>query len=69
MTPGRAALIALMSGYATHALAMPSLIESQKLTYFLQAAGEPLHLQFAKHLYGPTPTTSDTFSESSKGIM
>jgi len=53
MTPGRAALIALMSGYATHALAMPSLIESQKLMYLLQSAGEPLHLQFAKHLYGP----------------
>lgn len=53
MTPGRAALIALMSGYATHALAMPSLIESQKLMYFLQEAGEPLQLQFVKHLYGP----------------
>lgn len=53
MTPGRAALIALMSGYATHALAMPSLIESQKLMYFLQCAGEPLNLQFTKHLYGP----------------
>lgn len=53
MTPGRAALIAPMSGYATHALAMPSLIESQKLMYFLQEAGEPLRLQFAKHLYGP----------------
>lgn len=53
MTPGRAALIALMSGYSTHAMAMPSLIESQKLMYFLQEAGEPLRLDFTKHLYGP----------------
>lgn len=53
MSPGRAGLIALMSGYSTHALAMPSLIETQKLMYFLQEAGEPLHLEFVKHLYGP----------------
>jgi O-acetyl-ADP-ribose deacetylase (regulator of RNase III) len=53
MTAGRAALIALMSGYATHAMALPSLIESQKLMYFLQEAGEPLRLEFKKHLYGP----------------
>lgn len=32
---------------------MPSLIESQKLMKFLPEAGEPLRLQFAKHLYGP----------------
>ncbi|MGL5823823.1 MAG: type II toxin-antitoxin system antitoxin DNA ADP-ribosyl glycohydrolase DarG, partial [Nocardioides sp.] len=53
MTTGRAGLIALMSGYATHALAMPSLVEAQKLMYFLQAAGEPLRLHFVKHHYGP----------------
>lgn len=53
MTAGRAALIALMAGYETHALAMPSLIESQKLMYFLQEAGEPLRLEFTKHFYGP----------------
>jgi hypothetical protein len=53
MTAGRAALIALMAGYATHALAMPSLIESQKLMYFLQVAGQPLRLNFTQHYYGP----------------
>jgi O-acetyl-ADP-ribose deacetylase (regulator of RNase III) len=53
MTAGRAALIALMSGYETHALATSSLIEAQKLMYFLQVAGEPLRLQFTKHRYGP----------------
>ena len=53
MTPGRAALIALMTGYAARALELPSLIESQKLMYFLQEAGEPLRLNFAKNRYGP----------------
>lgn len=53
MTPGRAALIALMKRYADLALANPSLVESQKLMYFLQEAGEPLRLNYQKHLYGP----------------
>lgn len=53
MSPGRAALIALMDSYATHALATPSLIESQKLMYFLQEAGQPLRLDFVKGHYGP----------------
>ncbi len=53
ITPGRAALIALMTGYAIRALELPSLIESQKLMYFLQVAGEPLRLNFTKHRYGP----------------
>jgi hypothetical protein len=30
-----------------------SLIETQKLTYLLQEAGEPLRLNFTKALYGP----------------
>lgn len=53
MTPGLAALIELMALYARHALAYPSLIETQKLTYFLQSAGEPLRLNFTDHIYGP----------------
>jgi Predicted phosphatase homologous to the C-terminal domain of histone macroH2A1 len=53
MTPGRAALITLMAGYAARALEWPSLIESQKLMYFLQESGEPLRLNFIKHHYGP----------------
>ncbi len=53
MTPGRAALVAVMSQYASHAMGDPSLIETQKLTYFLQAAGEPLRLNFVGHHYGP----------------
>lgn len=53
MTPGRAALVAIMRAYAERALAWPSLIETQKLMYFLQLAGEPLRLRYQKHLYGP----------------
>lgn len=53
MTAGRAALIAVMAQYARHAMADPSLIETQKLTYFMQAAGEPLRLTFVGHHYGP----------------
>lgn len=52
MTPGRAALISLLSSYSKRA-AGTSLIEVQKLMYFLQSAGEPLRLNFIKHIYGP----------------
>jgi O-acetyl-ADP-ribose deacetylase (regulator of RNase III) len=53
LTPGRAALVAMMAEYARHSMADPSLIETQKLTYFLQEAGEPLGLDFVGHHYGP----------------
>jgi O-acetyl-ADP-ribose deacetylase (regulator of RNase III) len=53
MTPGRAALVAIMRSYAEQALANPSLVESQKLMFFLQEAGEPLRLNYRKNLYGP----------------
>lgn len=54
MTPARAALVSLMNRYLG-ALLDPfvTLIEVQKLMYFLQAAGEPLRLRYAKHHYGP----------------
>lgn len=52
LTPGRSALIMLLSGYASHAMGA-SLIEVQKLLYFLQGAGEPLRLNFGKARYGP----------------
>lgn len=53
MTPTRAALITVMAQYTRYAMGEPSLIETQKLTYFLQTAGEPLHLHFVGHHYGP----------------
>jgi O-acetyl-ADP-ribose deacetylase (regulator of RNase III) len=54
MTPGRAALVLLMDGYL-RGLMDPevSLLEVHKLMYFLQEAGEPLRLQYAKAPYGP----------------
>lgn len=53
MSAGRAALIGLLARYSRLALAEPSLIETQKLMYFLQLAGEPLRLEFQEHHYGP----------------
>lgn len=54
MTPGRAALVALMSRYI-RGLLDPSitLLEVHKLMYFMQAAGEPLRLKYVKGPYGP----------------
>ena len=54
LTPGRAALVGLMNRYLS-ALMDPTitLLEVHKLMYFLQAAGEPLSLRYAKAWYGP----------------
>jgi O-acetyl-ADP-ribose deacetylase (regulator of RNase III) len=54
MTPGRAALVALMARYLAGLLDPAiNLLEVHKLMYFLQAAGEPLHLRYKKAWYGP----------------
>ena len=57
MTPGRAALIALMGRYrkASFDPAL-TLLEIHKLMYFLQEAGEPLKLRILKEQYGPYAT-------------
>src|SRR5207244_2108142 len=54
MTPGRAAVVGLMNRYLK-GLMEPfiSLLEVHKLMYFMQEAGEPLKLRFAKAPYGP----------------
>ena len=52
MTVGRAALIELMARYQQQGY-QHSLLEIQKLMYFMQAAGEPLRLKYTKHIYGP----------------
>ena len=54
MTAGRAALLGLINRYLA-ALMDPSisLLEVHKLMYFLQAAGEPLHLRYVKGPFGP----------------
>lgn len=53
MTRGRAALLTIMQEYQRATWDAPSLIEIQKLMYFLQEAGEPLRLNYAKGRYGP----------------
>jgi O-acetyl-ADP-ribose deacetylase (regulator of RNase III) len=54
MTAGRAALVALMGRYLGGLLDPAiNLLEVHKLMYFLQAAGEPLRLRYAKAWYGP----------------
>jgi O-acetyl-ADP-ribose deacetylase (regulator of RNase III) len=54
MTPGRAALVALINRYLGGLMdPFVTLIELQKLMYFMQEAGEPLRLNYVKHHYGP----------------
>lgn len=53
LTPGRAALLGIVGRYTQQALDAPSLVETQKLMYFLQLAGEPLNLAFEANRYGP----------------
>ena len=52
MTVARALLIMLMKQYARFAYRL-TLLEIQKLTYFLQESGMDLKLRYVKHLYGP----------------
>lgn len=54
MTPGRAALVSLISRYRAGMMdPWISLLEIHKLLYFQQVAGEPLRLRYAKGHYGP----------------
>lgn len=52
MNPNRAALIAMMLNYGEAGYRL-TLLEIQKLAYFLQLAGQPLKLEFLKEQYGP----------------
>jgi len=51
-TVGKAALVDLIARYGERTLDV-SIIEVQKLMYFLQEAGEPLRLRYQKAHYGP----------------
>jgi len=54
MTAGRAALVGLLERYLRGLLdPFVTLLEAHKLMYFMQAAGEPLNLKFAKGTHGP----------------
>ena len=52
MTIARALFVKLMQQYARHAYRL-TLLEIQKLAYFLQESGLDLRLRYVKHLYGP----------------
>lgn len=52
MTPDRASILKVLDIYRSLHYGL-SEIEVQKLAYFLQLAGEDLHLDFQKHTYGP----------------
>jgi O-acetyl-ADP-ribose deacetylase (regulator of RNase III) len=54
MTSGRAALVILMHRYLGGLLdPFVTLLEVHKLMYFMQEAGQPLHLRYTKAPYGP----------------
>lgn len=54
MTTGRASLVTLMHRYLQGLMdPFVTLIEVQKLMYFMQEAGQPLRLNYVKHHYGP----------------
>ncbi|HYP02286.1 MAG TPA: macro domain-containing protein [Pyrinomonadaceae bacterium] len=52
MTAGRAVLLTAFENYILPGYHL-SMLEAQKLAYFLQVAGQPLKLQFDKQRYGP----------------
>jgi O-acetyl-ADP-ribose deacetylase (regulator of RNase III) len=52
LTRARALLILLLTRYREIGY-RSSLLEVQKLAYFLQAGGEPMKLAYVKHKYGP----------------
>ncbi|MFP4204126.1 MAG: macro domain-containing protein [Opitutales bacterium] len=56
MTRGRAALLAVFREYLIPGYEL-SMLEIQKLAYFLQEVGEPLKLNFEKQKYGPYAET------------
>ena len=52
MTPGRAVIVEVLRRYVLPGYRL-TLLEIQKLAYFLQEAGQPLDLNFQKQKYGP----------------
>jgi O-acetyl-ADP-ribose deacetylase (regulator of RNase III) len=52
LTPARALFLTLMDTYKQPGYRL-SMLEMQKLAYFLQEAGEPLKLNYIKHRFGP----------------
>lgn len=53
MTPGRAMLVTLIGRYMPIIGQALGMLEVQKLAYFLQAAGQPMRLEYTAYKYGP----------------
>jgi O-acetyl-ADP-ribose deacetylase (regulator of RNase III) len=66
MTPARALLVKLMEQYASLAYRL-TLLEIQKLAYFLQEAGEPMQLRYDPGHYGPYAPTLNKLLERIEG--
>lgn len=56
MTPARAAIVGLLDQYAIPGYRV-TMLEIQKLAYFLQSAGEPLQITFNAKQFGPYAET------------
>lgn len=70
MTPGRAALVALMGNYLEGLLdPFVSLLEVHKLLYFLQESGQPLKLRYEKGPYGPYAQNLRHLLQAVEGYM
>ena len=66
MTPARALFIKLMEAYSALDYSR-TLLEVQKLAYFLQAAGEPLRLKYEAGHYGPYAANLNKVLEAMEG--
>ncbi len=66
MTPARALFVKLMQQYRQLAYRL-TLLEIQKLAYFLQEAGEPLRLRYEAGHYGPYATNLNKVLERIEG--
>ena len=68
MTPARALLVKLMEQYLGLAYRL-TLLEVQKLAYFLQEAGEPLRLTYEPGHYGPYAANLNKVLERIEGHL
>jgi O-acetyl-ADP-ribose deacetylase (regulator of RNase III) len=68
MTPARALLVKLMEQYSSLAYRL-TLLEVQKLAYFLQEAGEPLRLTYEPGHYGPYAANLNKVLERMEGHL
>lgn len=66
MTPARALFVKLMHAYSALEYSR-TLLEVQKLAYFLQAAGQPLRLRYEAGHYGPYADNLNKVLEAMEG--